>query len=219
MVIKFLPGWRWLRGNKVSLDTVEPIRSDLRGKRLFVLGSSVTWGFASGGVALPEFLAQRFGLQVTKDAVNGTSLAGDGADTYVARLRAHTALTDDVDIFLLQLSTKDARLGYSTAESIAAIEQIIDYVHNQWQAPVIMYTNAWFKSDDYAQLVTAVHDVQVKRADFEIIDLFNNEAFNSQSRTTYMANPIHPTRAGYIQWWGPQVAQELSVLLHKLVKF
>ena len=55
MVIKFLPGWRWLRGNKVSLDTVDPIRSDLRGKRLFALGSSVTWGFASGGVALPEF--------------------------------------------------------------------------------------------------------------------------------------------------------------------
>ena len=39
-----------------------------------------------------------------------------------------------------------------------------------------------------------------------IIDLWNNDDFNQltdEQRTLYMADSIHPTKAGYLEWWLP----------------
>lgn len=212
-------GWKFLPGNSAHYDLAQIPRStfrDFEGMNLFALGSSVTWGFASGGVGLAEYLAHRYAMTAVKEAVNGTTLAGHDADSYVARLHKHSTSTDTVDLFLLQLSTNDARKGYSTAESMRAVEDIITYVHQQWQAPVIVYTNTRFASNAYGKLVDALHETQRRRGDFFIIDLWNNEQLNtvtSAQHNLYMADDIHPTRAGYVQWWGPYVAQKLEEIM------
>ena len=47
---------------------------ELKGKRVLFLGSSVTYGAASGGVSFAELMAERCEMQCLKEAVSGTVL-------------------------------------------------------------------------------------------------------------------------------------------------
>lgn len=47
---------------------------------------------------------------------------------------------------------------------------------------------------------------------FEILDMYNDPAFRQQD-SLYMADPIHPTRAGYQQKWLPLFEKELTKIL------
>lgn len=184
----------------------------LQGKTIFALGSSVTFGATSGEQALGEYLAYRHGAQLIKDAVSGTTLAGSGDDTYVARLKKHSHATDSPDIIFVQLSTNDAVQGLKLADIGTAIIEILDYIHSQWNAEVFFYTNARFDNDLYGQMVTLLYAFKDRRGDFSIIDLLNDKEFNSisdEKRTLYMVDSIHPTRAGYFLWWGPAVERQL----------
>jgi len=51
---------------------------------------------------------------------------------------------------------------------------------------------------------------------FEIIDLWNDEDMLEVSREDYekyMRDPVHPTKLGYTQWWGPKFAAALKAAL------
>ena len=46
-----------------------------------------------------------------------------------------------------------------------------------------------------------------------VIDLYSDEAFNDiteAERTLYMSDPIHPTKAGYREWWLPKFEEALG---------
>lgn len=60
---------------------------DLNDKKIAFLGSSITYGFAAGGWSFVDALAEEDGIIATKSAVNGTTLADIGPDSYVARLQ------------------------------------------------------------------------------------------------------------------------------------
>ena len=48
--------------------------------------------------------------------------------------------------------------------------------------------------------------------DVPVIDLWNDAAFNAVSeekRALWMADPIHPTQAGYLEWWSPYMEATL----------
>ncbi|MFD0705257.1 SGNH/GDSL hydrolase family protein [Alloscardovia venturai] len=211
--------WRILPGNSESYDVahvVSTVDAKLSGKTLFVLGSSITFGYGSGGQALGEYLKQRFHIKLIKDAVNGTTLAGDDGDTYVARLKRHTAYTDHPDIFLVQLSTNDVWRNIPLDTVRESIETIVSYIKEQWNVPIFFYTNTYFAHGQYAQTVEMVNELQRQRKDFYVLDLFHDEQLNSISsrqHKLYMLDDIHPTRAGYTQWWGPAVEKKLLALL------
>ncbi len=45
-----------------------------------------------------------------------------------------------------------------------------------------------------------------------VIDLWNNEEMNAVSDEDYdlyMYDSIHPTQAGYLEWWTPVIEEEL----------
>ncbi len=45
-----------------------------------------------------------------------------------------------------------------------------------------------------------------------VIDMWNDSDFNSidqNQRGLYMADSIHPTQAGYLEWWTPYFEQAL----------
>ena len=45
-----------------------------------------------------------------------------------------------------------------------------------------------------------------------ILDLWNDDDFNSiseEDRRLYMADPIHPKKAGYMKWWCPELERQL----------
>ena len=228
------------RGNndRYSVANTETIpNSPLAGKTYFFLGSSVTYGASSGQQSMADFIAKRNDCTTIKQAVSGTTLADNGAAnsrSYVARLTGYTQDSTKVttlDAFICQLSTNDAakpqNFGAVTANNIkdisqfdqtttfGAIEYIIALVKQVWDCPIVFYTNSYYDNENYAQMVEALHVIEAKWG-ITVIDLYNDTEFNAISADDlelYMADEIHPTKAGYRDWWTPKFEEALKSLL------
>lgn len=196
--------------------------SPLRGKKICVLGSSVVFGAASNEMAVAEYLAHRFDCAYTKEAVSGTTLCDIGPDSYVSRLKKLDK-AEKYDLFLCQLSTNDATrklpLGEpgsdNTKTVTGAITAIVRYIRRVWGCPVVFFTGSRYDSKPYAAMVRRLLELQGSLG-FGVIDLWNADSFNSiskEQRKLFMADGIHPTRAGYRDWWGPEMEKQLLILL------
>ena len=205
--------------------------SPMKGETMFALGSSVTYGAASMEQAVGEYLCTRLGMNLVKEAVSGTTLVDSGSSSYVSRMKNNLDPDADCDVFLVQLSTNDATqkkdLGeisdsrnledFDTQTVIGAIEYIINYAHQTWDCPVVMYTGSYYDNDRYADMVDAALQLQDKYHYFFVIDLYTDEEFNDisdEDRKLYMNDDIHPTRAGYSQWWGPKMETQMILLYY-----
>ena len=189
--------------------------SPLNGLRILYLGSSVTFGSASQGISFAEYIAERNGTEYVKEAVSGTTLV-EGKNSYVERLRALNK-ESEFDLFICQLSTNDATLkkplgapaiseDYDTDTVCGAMEYIISYVRDSFDCPIMFYTNSYYDSENYNKMVDALHDISKKHG-IGVIDLYCDENFNNiskEQREAYMADVIHPTRKGYLEWWTPK---------------
>lgn len=209
-----LPG----NGTRYALDTVSAVpNSPLEGKTIVFLGSSVTYGASSKGVSFADYIGARNGCAVVKEAVSGTTLVDEGGGSYISRLKKLDV--PRADLFVCQLSTNDATqrkpLGevtdttntddFDTATIAGAIEYIIAYAQDAWGCPVVFYTNPRYDSSAYGEMVALLHQIADKW-DIAIIDLWNDADFNdinAEQRALYMADGIHPTQAGYLEWWTP----------------
>ena len=191
----------------------------LTGKTLFFLGSSVTYGYASGGVSFVDYLAQRNNCTTVKEAVSGTTLVNSGSDSYVQRMLHNLSTTAHCDHFICQLSTNDASQGkpmgqvsssynlndFNTSTVIGAMEYIICYAKQTWNCPVSFYTGVYYSNSQYQQMVDALYQLQSKWG-IGIIDLWNNSSMRNVSSADYaryMSDSVHPTAAGYLEWWTP----------------
>ena len=209
-----------LNGNaeKYDVKNVLPLEnSPLNGKNILFLGSSVTYGWAAQGTSFADYIAKRNEATVIKEAVSGTTLVC-GVNSYVKRLK-NVDKTLKSDLFVCQLSTNDATqnkpLGTvddDNDETICgAINKIIAYVTQTFDCRVIFYTNAYYANENYANMVNALYKI-AKLKKIGIIDLYNAEKFNDitpKLRKLYMADEIHPTKAGYLEWWTPQIEKYL----------
>ena len=221
-----------LVGNDVaySLENTEVLEnSALKGKRMIFLGSSVTYGAASKGVSFADYIAKRNDCIITKEAVSGTTLVDSGIHSYIKRLKKIDEA--EADLFVCQLSTNDATqkkaLGvvsksfemddFDTSTVAGAMEYIIAYAKSEWNCPVIFYTNPPYDSEAYADMVALLMQMKDKW-NITVIDLWSDESFNqitTEEYSLYMADKIHPTQAGYREWWTPYFEQELTkVVLH-----
>lgn len=219
----------YAEGNSESYDMAKLSKmeqSPLDGKTICALGSSVTYGEASFQQAVGEYLAARFGATLTKEAVSGTTLADFDDTSYVSRMEDNLDTNASYDLFVVQLSTNDAsqkiELGevsdsteltsFDTQTVTGAIEYIINYVDQTWGCPVVFYTGTQYKSEDYAKMVQQILTLKEKYSNLIVLDLFSDASFNNisdEERTLYMSDPIHPTRAGYKEWWGPELEKQL----------
>ena len=213
-----------LKGNAEAYapENVQPLdTSPLSGKHIMFLGSSVTYGAASKGVSFADYISLRDNCTITKEAVSGTTLVDTKDDSYISRMKKLDKNTA-ADIFVCQLSTNDATrkkpLGqisengeYDTSTVAGAIEFIIDYARDTWHCPVVFYTNPRYESSEYAAMVSMLHEI-AEVHDITVIDLWNDTDFNNitgEQREIYMADPIHPTQAGYLEWWTPFIENRL----------
>lgn len=183
------------------------------------MGSSVTFGFGSLGESFVDYLWKKDGVLAIKNAENGTTLVDQDikGESYVKRFNEELKQKDHPDIFVLQLSTNDATLGnklgkisndnYDTQTIIGALEYIISKAKQNWDCPILIYTNPNFDNLFYAQMVQAAHEL-AKKWDVEVLDLFNDPNFKDQDKL-YMADKIHPTRAGYELKWLPIFEKKL----------
>lgn len=192
-------------------------------KHICYLGSSVTYGAASLGTSFVEYIAKRNGTTYVKEAVSGTTLVDNGPDSYIRRMK-RIDRGEKFDLFICQLSTNDATqkktLGkvsaagtndFDTATVCGAIEYIITYAQKTWKCPVVFYTNPYFESDAYLKMVQTLYKIR-KKYDISIIDLYTDQAFNAitaEERALYMADAVHPRKAGYLLWWTPRFEKAL----------
>ena len=200
--------------------------SPLKGLRILYLGSSVTYGSAAGGVSFVEHIATRIGTEYVKEAVSGTTLT-EGKGSYIERLRALDA-GGKFDLFVCQLSTNDATRGKplglpsvtdtpDTSTVCGAIEYIITYVRKTWGCPVMFYTNSYYENENYRAMVDALRGISALYG-IGVIDLYGDAEFNTISEeqsAVYMADCIHPTEAGYREWWTPKFEKCIEEYLGK----
>ena len=130
-----------------------------------------------------------------------------------------------VDLLVCQLSTNDASQGkelgkisdsddisdYDTKTITGAMEYIIAYAKETWNCPVVFYTGTKYESEAYQSMVTRLLELQEKWG-IGVINLWDDEEMNQVSKTDYalyMADPIHPTKAGYLKLWTPKIEEGL----------
>lgn len=224
------------RGNRpeYDLEHTEPLsESPLKDKTYFFLGSSVTRGEHSYGESMVDFLAKRNGCVCIKEAVSGTPLLDNSENSYVRRLDAFLEGEDcpeHLDAFICQLSTNDLKFadqfGEITGEDVrdidafdvtttaGAMEYIIVRARETWDCPILFYTNSNFHNETYEKEMTLL-DAAAAKWNVGIIDLYRDEELNSiteEEKDLYMADNVHPTRAGYRDWWTPKFEQVLREL-------
>ena len=122
--------------------------------------------------------------------------------------------------------------AFDKKTTLGGVEFIIAYAAETWGCPVYFYSGSWFGDEGprksgnptgtaYGELVRQVKEVVNKWSelgyDVGVIDLFNDESFNSHVSDEYYAwatsDAIHPKRTGYLQWWTPYFEQYLIVNL------
>ena len=218
-----------LAGNSAFFDlsTVRELaQSPLKGMNIAFLGSSVTKGHAAEGISFVEFMCRHNGCTYTKEAVSGTTLADIGSDSYIQRMLCNIKTEDKYDLFVCQLSTNDASKGcslgqignsfdlndFDTSTVIGAVEYIICYAKKTWKCPVVFYSSPRFECGKYQEMVDALYRLQEKWG-IGFIDLWNTLDVNIADYNLYMADAIHPTKAGYLKWWLPVMERSLYQIM------
>ena len=213
-----------------AANTPVKLHSPLRGKTIIFLGSSVTFGFGKEGESFVEYLKAVDGVNAVKEAVSGTTLVDKvtyGRQSYITRLKTVDP-SIQADAFICQLSTNDAAMkkplgsistsmepdSFDTQTVTGAMEYVIAYAKKHWNCPVAFYTNSRYDSKEYDAMVKRLYELREKWG-LAILDLWNDKDFNTlteEKRALYMTDRIHPTRAGYRDWWLPEFEAFLTEL-------
>ena len=211
-----------------GFDKIVPMEnSPLAGTEICILGSSVAFGATAEECAVGEYLAARFGTKLTKEAVSGTTLMDIEEKSYIQRLKRNIPTESDFSLFICQLSTNDTReslnfpLGeiaesreleaFDTHTITGAIEYIICYAKKHWNCPIVFFTGSRFEREKYGKMVTRLLELKEKWG-IGVLDLWSDDGFNAISeaqRKLYMSDPVHPMKAGYRDWWGPEMERQL----------
>lgn len=222
-----------LPGNRAEYDfsQIAPMEnSPLEGKQIAILGSSVAYGEASEGYAVGEYLCARLGCELSKETVSGTTLVAGKENSYVSRLH-NLDPEAKFDLFICQLSTNDATMhkplgdisdsmsleDFDTSTITGAMEYIICYAQETWDCPVVFFTGSRYDSEAYDEMVERLLELQEKWG-IGVLDLWSSDEFNDipdEQQAIYMNDGIHPTKAGYRDWWGPEQERQLLEFLGK----
>ncbi len=181
------------------------------------LGSSVTYGHANKGSSFVNYVASNADCIVIKEAVSGTTLADNGAKSYVSRLLANVDKKAKIDHLIVQLSTNDATqnqpLGalaatkniedFDRTTTVGAMEFIIAYARKTWGCKVSFYTNPVYNNANYERLIAQLDLVKAKWG-IGVVDFYryvDMDALDPATLASYMADAIHPNAQGY-EWMG-----------------
>ena len=151
----------------------------------------------------------------------------DSVDFFICQISTNDCKQENLPLWG-ELTTSDVTdpEQFDLGTTMGAVEYLIRYVHDSWDCPVIFYSGSYFgnagdgirgsddpRGSDYGRLVDLVRQAADKwnaqpGYQVEVLDLFHDEAFNSQvSDSDYqylMRDPVHPRKAGYLVWWLPQ---------------
>ena len=174
----------------------------LKNRNLLFLGSSITYGSASGGISFADYVGVRNGAIVKKNAQSSTNMAKPSGSTndssYVSRLARVDAAGFVPDVFVCQLSLNDSvngieigtlptvdfsdltddslRILYNNATTVAgAIAYIDAFARYYWpDCQVVFFTvrNNGY-NNQYANMRDKLFEAQGKYNNFKIIDMWS----------------------------------------------
>ena len=188
-------------------------------ERIAILGSSIALGHSSSEYGVGEYAKELFGVPLTKECVSGTTMSSKAPNSYIERMIKNMDKNEHFDMFICQLSTNDQWWGFEFGEIAkscdlsdidsttitGAIEYIILYVKKTWNLYPVFFTSNRISGDIYKKMVDRLHELE-KKYPITVIDLYSDDEFNDisdEERSIYMADSIHPTKEGYVKWWGP----------------
>lgn len=190
----------------------------LANTKIFYLGSSITYGAASGGVAFGEIIHAITGNPFQKEAVSGTTLVDNGSESYVQRLKK-LDFSQKPDYLVVQLSTNDFSqnkpLGsvqsgtssgdFDTQTVSGAIQHIIAYAKEQCPTvKVVFYAGAvkesWGYRSAYENYLNGDFKAICEKWDIEPLDIFHAQY---KSYSFFWNDEIHPKIEGYAFGWTP----------------
>lgn len=119
---------------------------------------------------------------------------------------------------------------YDETTTIGSLEAIISYTRDTWDVPVLVISGTVFQdemtysggqsADLYLDMIDKCHQLEEKWGDqFYFLDLWHNDEMYEGVETggdlwrSYMSDAIHPTKKGYLEWWGPYIEAELFEIL------
>lgn len=150
-------------------------------------------------------------------------------DAFICQISTNDAKKENVSKWgkITGENVKDIT-SFDVKTTLGAIEYVIAYVESVWDCPIYFYSGAYFsdkgerssgnpKGSDYKKLIDETKKIADKWNSFDgyevrIIDLFNDEDFNGISEEKYdfyMHDPVHPYKAGYLEWWTPAFEKAL----------
>lgn len=95
------------------------------------------------------------------------------------------------------------------------LEYIICYAQETWDCQVVFFTESRYDSEEYRAMVDQLLKLKDKWG-IGVLDLWSSDTFNDisdEQRDVYMYDNIHPTKAGYRDWWGPEQERKLLAFL------
>ena len=187
----------------------------LKGKKIYCLGSSVTYGYATQGVSFVEMLGKETEATYVKDAVNGTTLAACYPDSYL--IRGKNGLKDGYDVCFCQLSTNDAvrhvPLGdvfsHDEATTAGAITSLILFCKRLRIQPMF-FSSPKLGESDYSKTVELMHELAAYHQ-VPFLDLYSDKHIKAIIKMgDYMADDVHPTLLGYEKLFVPEMVKFLK---------
>ena len=204
----------------------------LYGKTVYHLGSSISRGYANGGVSFADQISALTGSSFVKEAVDGTPLVGPAANSYVGRFDSNlknNLSTDKPAFLVLQLSTNDFSQGKQVGTALAdvtsgfdttTVSGAIEYIVSETKryspdTKVLIYTcaikDSWAWRANYGQFVNLqLKTIANKWDNVTVVDLFNAKTINSLS---WMSDDIHPTGHEYANHFTPAMINTMVGLL------
>ncbi len=155
----------------------------------------------------------------------------------------HSIETDPhYDLVVVQLSTNDAKgaceigevgdsfTDFDETTTIGALQAIIAYAKETWGARTLVISGSYFENEMtysggqnaeiYLEMIEKCHELDEKWGDdFTFLDLWHNDVMyegvtmGGELWRCYMSDAIHPTKRGYIEWWGPYIEATLYQML------
>lgn len=119
---------------------------------------------------------------------------------------------------------------FDETTTVGSLEAITAYAKENWGARVLVISGTQFEdemtysggqsAEIYKLMIERCHEIDEKWGeDFTILDLWNNDAVYNGVTTgdtlwrSYMSDAIHPTKKGYLEWWGPYIEEQLFEML------
>lgn len=202
----------------------------LKNKMIFQLGSSISYGHASGGRSFVEQIASITKSKYQKQTVSGTTLAkrSGQSNSYVERFLKFD-FAKEPDILIVQLSTNDfsnnvpfGQVDDTSIDEVSsddfdqytiagAIEYIVSFTREFDENIKIYFYScpikySWGARTKYQLFLENQMQQIVDKWGIGLIDLFNA---NNISGTTYMSDDIHPNANGYADVFTPNIIRQL----------